>query len=127
MGVGGCRPGGITERVGKAGFGDTKHASPLHISEHPRGTTLRGLAMRGDGGQGGEGEEAREGGTERKGGRGRRGRIRKIEMKGGRERDPEEVGLQWDVPKVGGSSPRHSGPGQAGKSAVAGCSSFQDS
>lgn len=59
MGVGGCRPGGITERVGKAGFGDTKHASPLHISEHPRGTTLRGLAMRGDGGKGGGREKKR--------------------------------------------------------------------
>ena len=43
-------------------------------------------------GKGGKGEEARKGGTKRKGGRGRRGRIRKIEMKGGKERDPEEVG-----------------------------------
>lgn len=43
MGVGGCSPEGITQRVGKAGFGDTKHISTLHMSEHSRGTTLHGL------------------------------------------------------------------------------------
>lgn len=113
--------GGIAEGVGKAGFGDTKHASPLHIGEHSRALLFRACK------DGRKGEEAREGGTGRKGGRGRRGRVRKGEMKGERERDPEEVGLQWDVPKVGGSSPRHSGPDLAGKSVVAGCCSFQDS
>lgn len=76
---------------------------------------------------GGKGEEVRERGTERKGGKGRSRRTRKGEMKGERKRDLKEVDLQWDVPKVGSSSPRHSGPDLAGKGTVAAGSSFHDS
>lgn len=98
VGVGGCSPEGITQRVGKAGFGDTRHISTLHMSEHSRGHYSSGLAVRRDGGKG---EEVRERGTDKKGGRGRSGRTRKGEMKGERKRDLKEVDLQWDVPKSG--------------------------